>query len=184
MADFTALAFVRGAKLTQTQMQQLMDNTTYLKDTANQVIYAENQQLASVNGGTKTSGSWETVTLNTKVFDPESVATLASDVLTVPVGTYIMHFWQRFYRVDHGIVRVFDTTASTAIGSGSATRTASGGNVEGRSEGILIATFSVPTGLRLETRVETTRADDGGGSAANLAGELERYAGLLLLTLP
>lgn len=51
-------------------------------------INVQDQKVSGSAGGTFTSGSWQTRTLNTLVADTAGIASLASNQITLPAGTY------------------------------------------------------------------------------------------------
>ncbi len=50
----------------------------------------QEQQASGTNGGASTGSTWFTRVLNTEVFDPDSIVTLASNQFTLQAGTYYM----------------------------------------------------------------------------------------------
>lgn len=68
---------------------QVRDNEEFLYQAAyNGFILIRDEQANNVDGGTFTTGAWRTRTLNTKVLDPGSFATLASNQITLAAGRY------------------------------------------------------------------------------------------------
>lgn len=55
-----------------------------------QLLHVRETQSASTDAGTFTSGSWQTRLLNTEVTNEISGASLASNTITLPAGTYFI----------------------------------------------------------------------------------------------
>lgn len=50
----------------------------------------QDQKTAGTAGGALTGGAWTTRALNTEVFDPSNIVTIASNQMTLGAGTYVM----------------------------------------------------------------------------------------------
>ena len=134
----------------------------------------EDQKAANTAGGTATSGSWLTRTLNTEVYDNIGIA-LAANQLTVPAGTYDIDAVAQHFNVDLARIRLRNITAGTTIllsdnMYGSA---ANAGSSNPRIQGRF--TIAVSSALEIQYRVATTRAANGLGVLSNW-GEIEIYA--------
>ena len=62
------------------------DNTKWLRFGGNN-LYLRHQETSGTHGGSSTSGSYQTRTLNTEVYDGIG-STLSSNQFTLPAGTY------------------------------------------------------------------------------------------------
>ena len=80
------------------------------------------QKAANTQGGTFTSGAWRTRDLNTTVgTNGISGASIASNQLTLPAGTYLIQGSAPAYDVNQHMTRFYNITDSTvAINGGSA----------------------------------------------------------------
>ncbi len=65
-------------------------NLPTVTPTVNSYVKCTNTQSQGVNGGSITTGSWGILTLNTKDVDTDSIATLSSNKITLPAGSYIV----------------------------------------------------------------------------------------------
>lgn len=84
-------AFVGSAWVDQTGMSAAQSST--LKHAVFQ-----HQETNGTVGGTPTTGAWTKRGLNTETVNTITGASLASGQITLPVGTYLIHFRQEFYR--------------------------------------------------------------------------------------
>ena len=60
-------------------------------------VKVTNTQSQNVAGGNTTSGAWTTLVLNTKDTDSGSIASLSSNQITLPAGTYLVNSVTPFY---------------------------------------------------------------------------------------
>lgn len=74
-------------------------------------------KASTVDGGTFTSGDWRTRDLNTTIFDPDSIATVASNQFTLGVGTYTIEFSAPAFDVGKNQARLYDITAGATVAS-------------------------------------------------------------------
>lgn len=78
-------------------------------------------QLANgSNGGGVVEDAWTKSTLNTTHYNSITGASISSDVITLPAGTYYVRGWKSFFTADRIKLRVRNTTdSSTAVVGGS-----------------------------------------------------------------
>ena len=82
-------------------------------------VKLSNTQSSGSNGGAGTTGSWQTIPLNTTDVDSASISTLLSNQVSLPAGTYIVSGSEPFLDVNAGQTRVYDVTDSTILAVGS-----------------------------------------------------------------
>ena len=115
------------AKLTATGTK---DSTTFLRGDntfsvpagskfGTQLLHVRDEKSSGTGGGTFTSGSFQTRTLNTSVTNEISGASLASNQITLPSGTYYIYASAPAYRVNEHKAKLRNITDSsdTIIGS-------------------------------------------------------------------
>lgn len=136
----------------------------------------EDQKAAGTDGGGFTSGAWRTRTLNTEVFDPDSIVSLAANQFTLAAGSYYIDAWASAYQCASHKAKLANITDATdaLIGSSEFESAVTGDSptnslVKGR---IVIA---VPKTFELQHRCGTTKATNGLGIASNF-GVVEVYA--------
>jgi hypothetical protein len=142
-----------------------------------QTMHVVEEIAASGSSGTATSGSYFTRTLNTVVTNTITGASLASNQITLPAGTYNIFAQVPSYRADGHIAkfrRVSATAADVVIGtvgySGSGTSNAN-------SYSYVFGQFIVGTSgaYEIQQRVELTRASDGLGAPVSTLWEAKRF---------
>lgn len=142
------------------------------------LLHIQDQKSAGNNGGTATSGSWQTRTLNTEVTD-EIGSTLSSNEFTLPAGTYFImasapatrcnQHQARLYNVTDAAVVLYGTSETTS----STAATGSNSLVNGRF------TIAGTKTFRIEHRVSNTQATNGYGEANNFGGT-EIYTNVMI----
>ena len=136
---------------------------------------------AGSEGGTATSGSFSTRTLNTTIVNTITGASLASNVITLPAGNYIVEatgcFQGAIQRAKHRFYNTTDSaTVATSLNAEGVT-SATAANQNGFIQN-LVGYFEI-TGSKdfaFQYAVSSTDSTDGLGGAANLHSALEVYA--------
>lgn len=127
----------------------------------------EDQKASGTDGGSSTSGSWQTRTLNTEAKDTYSLVSIAANAFTPTVDGWVE--WSapatrsgshqsRLYNVTGAAVVSYGTSAATGAGADTSTISEGGGAV------------TAGTAYRIEHRVTTTKATDGYGQANSFGG--------------
>lgn len=98
--------------------------------------------LASVGG------SWGIIPINTIVANQGNFVSLASNVITLGVGSYFLQFSKTFFSVDRYKTRLWNVTTSAEIERG--TTCASNTNTGSSSHLFMLLTLAVSTQLRFE----------------------------------
>jgi len=162
-------AFVSGSVLTAAELNGVVDNF------ADIAIFNETQ-ASGTQGGTFTGGSFVKRTLNTTVVNNITGCSIASSVITLPAGTYLVTASAPAYKTDGHKVRLQNTTDATTELKGTTERTGSGDDSQVRSflEGAF--TIAAQKDFELQHRCNTTRATNGLGVASSMAGIDEVYS--------
>lgn len=139
-------------------------------------------QLASGNNaGDFTSGSWQTVPLNTEVYDTGNHGSIAGNTVTLAQGVYRIRWRVCGFQVANFQSRLFNVTTAGVIGYGSNASSAAADAVMDYSIGEARLTVAAATEqVRLEAQCQTTNTGDGFG-VANSFGATETYASLELV---
>lgn len=152
---------------------------TGVVDTSNlapKTVFIKDVKANQTDGGTFTSGSYQTRVLNT-LENPQSVtwASLASNQFTLTAGTYHIHATAPAQAVNRHKAKLRNITDSTDDIIGSTSMNDTTANQIGRSEinGTLI--LSGTKTFEIQHRCQTTGTTTGYGSASNWAGETEVY---------
>lgn len=106
-------------------------NTTQIATTAfvlanvssssTKLFQVQDQKATNTNAGNSVATTWTTRTLNTSVTNQISGASLASDTITLPAGTYYVDCVVPFYSTANTKVRLYNTSDSTTAVTGSST---------------------------------------------------------------
>lgn len=132
------------------------------------------EKAANTDGGTFTSGAWQTRTLNTEAFDPDGIVSLASNQFTLQAGSYWLLARAPANLVNSHTAKIANITDTVDAIIGAAADCRAGG----------VQTDSIVTGrvtidaakvFELRHRCATTRATDGFGASNNFA-VVEVYA--------
>lgn len=144
-------------------------------------VLVQDEKAQNTDGGTATSGAWETRTLNTEVSDPDGVCSLASNQITLEAGTYECVISAPTWRTGRHQIRLQNVTDSTTVLTGTTEYSSnidSAGSFGPMTRSIIVGRFTIAASKALEVqhRVETTRATNGYGVAANFTTEVYTVA--------
>ena len=136
-------------------------------------ILIREEQAQNTDGGTFTSGSWQTRVLNTEVSDTGGHATLASNQITLAAGTYEVSIAAPAYAVNRHQARLQNVTdaTTTIIGMSFYIGAAAG---DGMSVSLIKGKFTIAGSKAFEVQhqCQTTKTTNGYGTAANFTTEV------------
>jgi hypothetical protein len=135
------------------------------------MMIIEDQKAQNTDGGTCTSGSWQTRTLNTTTTNTITGASLSASTITIPSGTYYASWSAPAYAVNSHQT-VFRSTDSVVLSSGTVEVANSAVNMTVRSIGSTVFSLTGSKDFILTHRCETTNATDGFGLKANFTTEV------------
>ena len=138
------------------------------------LLHLQDQKSAGTDGGTATSGSWQTRTLNTEVTD-EIGSILLSNQFDLPAGTYFTMSSAPARSVNNHQARLYNVTDASVVLYGTAEETAS--SLSFTTQSLINGRFTIASTktFRLEHRVSNTQATNGYGSA-NGFGNTQIYS--------
>jgi hypothetical protein len=140
------------------------------------LFHVRDEKSANTAGGAFTSGDWRTRTLNTVMTNEISGASLSSNQVTLPSGTYYVHAGARGYTVNANKLKWYNTSDSSDVLIGDQARSDSSANANAFVSVMGRFTISAQKTFELQHRCETTRSDvNGFGPAANF-GVVEVFA--------
>ena len=143
------------------------------------LLHVRDEKSDNVDGGTFTSGAWRTRTLNTEVTNEITGASLASNQITLPAGTYeIDASAPGFNCGDHkaklaNITDTSDTLIGTSESAGAANNSSGRSLVRGRF------TIAGTKTFELQHRCGTTQATNGLGQGGGF-GVVEVYTDVMI----
>ncbi len=137
--------------------------------------YLREEQSSGTNGGQATTGSFQTIVLNTEVFDPDGIVSLSSNQFTLAAGTYLVRARKQFFRTNFTKMKLRNVTDSTDIAFGD------NPSLEGGSGGdsvlaTLLARFTLAGTKALSLQYRCSSNDGGNskclGAAASFGTEV------------
>ena len=139
-------------------------------------------QASGTNGGTFTSGAWRTRVLNTAAVNAIAGASLASNEVTLPAGTFLAFFAAPARNVNAHAAQLYNVTSAAVLARGcnassSSTTVDDSANT---SWGVAGFTLAAPAALTVRHRCQTTANNTGFGSACSF-GDTETYSQLMIL---
>jgi hypothetical protein len=135
-------------------------------------IKFSNTQSSGTGGGSGTSGGWNTVPINTKDQDTTSIASLASNQMTLPSGTYQIRSFCPFSRTDKSQSRLRNVTDGSTIFTGQSLIAQNSISQDFLSIIIGQFTLSASKAIELQYQVQTTVATNGLGNSCSFGTEV------------
>ena len=139
------------------------------------LIELQEQQTSGTDGGTFTSGSWVTRTLNTEVVDTGSNCTLSGNQFTLAAGTYRIHWSAPAFKCDQHHTRLQNVTDSATVLNGTSEYANATNSIGNRSFGEGRFTIGTAKALEIQHQCATTQATNGLGVKSSLASTGEVY---------
>ena len=141
------------------------------KQTTLQYACFVDQETSGTQGGTATSGAWRTRVLNTTVANTITSATLSSNQISLPAGTYIVRASAPAAFVNNHQIRWQNITDSTATIIGTSMHAGSGSSIY--NEAALFGQFTISgtKTFELQHQVFSTQSANGFGIATTFGSE-------------
>lgn len=137
-------------------------------------IVLKDEQTANTNGGTFTSGAWQTRTLNTEAADTGGDCSLSSNQFTLAAGTYRISVRAPAYNCGFHKTRLRNITdgTTTIVGESSYCSTTR----DMQTSSVIVGRFTIASSktFEIQHRCSTTQSTTGFGVASNF-GEVEVY---------
>lgn len=146
---------------------------------AQQFLHVRDQKASGTDGGTFTSGSYITRTLNNSQTNTITGASLASNRITLPAGTYRILACAPGYRVYRHKAILYNVTGSATLKVGTAESATPGANVVTRSFVTGQFTLGVTSNLEIRHQCEQSFANQGLGWASGF-GDSEVYTDVMI----
>ena len=146
-------------------------------------MFVEDQRDAGTAGGSIPANTWTTRVLNTEVRNIIANASLSSNDVTLPPGSYWIRAEAPSNKTDIAQLRIYDVTNSATLISGPAQR--SNQSYPSYSNAVVegLITLAGETTIRLQHRCTVARATDGMGIAAEMY-EIEHFANMRIYMIP
>jgi len=153
--------------------------TTVTPAFENALLHVREEQTANTAGGTFTSGSWQTRTLNTSKTNEISGASLGSNQITLPAGTYFIEAYVPAFTVDTNKAKLYNITDTADEIVGTSTNSSASG--EGHESSMIFGRFTIAAQKVFEIQHQclTTKATNGFGKPSNF-GVVEVYTEVMI----
>jgi len=187
------LAYVSSEELNyqyQTSAWVALSNITAPVATTQPQAKFVNSQADGTGGGTATAAAWATVPVNTQVTtqNPISGASISTNDITLPTGTYQVLITQPFYGTYVSRIRLRSTTGSTMLYSDDVQ---AGFSAVGPTDIVTSATAVIFAILQVTAATETFRLEyfcsqtrtNGLGNPSTSTGTTETYAQVTFISL-
>ena len=144
-----------------------------------QLLHVRDEKANGVGGGTNTAGVWQTRTLNTVMTNEISGASLASNQITLPSGTYFIEaFANAGYVNEHKTkLRNITDSSDTLIGQSIYADQATSVN---QCNSNLVGRFTIASQKTFELQHRTSQSYGGGFGNASSFGVVEVYANAMI----
>jgi hypothetical protein len=147
------------------------------------ILHVREVQAYNVDGGTFTSGADRTRVLNTVVTNTISGASLASNQIVLPAGTYDVEWSAPAKICNAHFSHLYDTTGAAKLLDGTTEFVNSAVPVVTRSLGRGRITLTVTSALEIRHRCQTTRNTDGLGNQTTVSGYDSIYTDVVIKTV-
>lgn len=131
-----------------------------------QTAYAKDVKAQNTDGGTFTSGSWQTRDLNTLEGDTGFI-TLSSNEFTLNRGKYNIAWEAPAIQVDSHKSRLYNVTDASEESVGAVSRSSNSGGTMNTSNGFAQIDLNSSKAFRIEHYAQTTHATTGFGVGSN-----------------
>lgn len=137
------------------------------------LAYIRDEKTAGTNGGTFTSGAYQTRDLNTLVDSSGIVTTLSGNAFTLPAGKYRIKARAPAFRVDAHQAKLRNTTDSTDVILGSVSYSGSAASY-GQTDSVIEGEFSISASKTFSIlhQCATTFASGGFGSGPSFGNNV------------
>jgi len=128
-------------------------------------IILQDQKTSGTAGGNFVSGAWRQRTLNTSVRNVIAGASLASNQLTLPAGTYYAEWRAPGYSVRQHQTRLYNATDSTVLAYGTSEANFPAAPANTWSSGGFVFTIASSKAIEIDHQCSSTENTDGFGVA-------------------
>lgn len=174
-----AVAFTPTGTIAATDVQAAIEEVA--TEVGRAYVLLRDEQTSGTDGGTATSGSFATRTLNTEVSDTDGVCSLSSNQITLAAGIYECTISAPTWRTSRHQIRLQNVTDATTVlvGTSEYSGNQDAGGVFGpMTRSVVMGRFTVAASKALEVqhRVEVTKATNGLGVATGWGTEVYAVA--------
>lgn len=176
---------------TQQAIKAYTDNT--VGNTVNDFLVFEDRKTSGTNGGTGTATTWNTRAISALINNGITGASLASNQITLPAGTYYLEVSAPCYEVNSHVIRAYnatdtavvtDTNANDVIGTMEHSDQSVGAGTQTRSVIRTVFTLAAEKAIEFQHYIERSDSTRDLGVAAGIAGVEEIYLSGYIRKLP
>lgn len=139
-------------------------------------VLLQDQKTQNTDGGTFTSGAWQTRTINTEVSDTGGVCSIASNQITLAAGTYEYEISAPGFLVNSHQAKLYNVTDAADVAFGTSEYSGTGSFATSRSVIKGRMTISASKVFEIRHRCGSTKATNGFGEKSNVAVEIYTIA--------
>ena len=144
-----------------------------------QLLHVRDEKASGTAGGGSTSGSFETRTLNTVMTNEISGASLSSNQIILPSGTYYIDATAEAFKAESHKLKLRNITDSSDVLIGTSAYASSGDLVANNSNVVGRFTISAQKTFEIQHRVGLTVATNGLGASASYS-VVEVYTNVMI----
>jgi len=134
-------------------------------------IAVDEKSVGTASGGFS-NGAWRDRTINTIKLNTIAGASLSSDIITLPAGSYKIMASAPAYVVDGHQIKLYNNSDSSDALIGSSESAGAGNNLTTRSFIVGFLTIASEKGFKLQHRCQSSRSTDGFGNETGFAAEV------------
>jgi len=125
------------------------------------------QKATDADGGSTSTGAFNTRDLNTELADPDGIVSISSNQFTLQAGTYLIKASAPAYQAARHQIIIWNATDSSVVAVGTSEFNSTGGSVVTRSFAQNRTTISGAKVFEIRHRVGNAVSGDGFGIATN-----------------
>lgn len=143
-------------------------------------IHVQDQKPSGTGGGASTAATWHTRTLNTVVSNSIPGASLASNQITLPAGTYDVIAIAPCHQGEGHRTAIYNVTASAYVLFGQSARSRSTSSTDGSSPSTTMGRFTLASTSTIELRHYISLAISSGLGNVSGSGQVEVYGDVFI----
>lgn len=124
------------------------------------------------NGGTFTSGAWQTRDLSdTPIADPDGIVSVSSNQFTLGAGSYLIEASAPAHDCNRHQTRIYNATDSSVVQYGMNELLGTNDTISSTSDVVGRVTITASKAFEIQHRCQSTKSSIGFGGASSFGGE-------------
>jgi hypothetical protein len=128
------------------------------------------QKADTVDGGTFTSGAWQTRDLNTEIADPDGIVSISSNQFTLGAGTYLIEASAPAHDTGRHQTRIYNASDSSVVQYGMGELVGTGDTVSSTSLVVGRVTITASKAFEIQHQCQSTKSSTGFGVGTDFGG--------------